>query len=70
MRRLLWLMALVAGLGAVAAAAAMSLQVVEQQSADGSSPPSIHAVLFFLGLLMVVIATIGNVALTAIDPRA
>lgn len=70
MRRFMWLTALVAGLATVAAAASMSLRMVEQQAATGEPPPGIHGILFFLGLLLVVVATIGNVALTAIEPRA
>lgn len=68
-RRFMWVTVLLAGFATVAFSAAMSVRMLEQ-TPQAHSPPAVLAVLFALGILMVIVAVIGNVALTAIEPHA
>lgn len=70
MQRLVWMMLLALGLVAAATAVVVRLWTLENPLIDAEPVPTLLGVVFFLGLAIVVVATIGNVVLTALDPRA
>jgi hypothetical protein len=69
-QRLVWVMLLVLGLAAVATAVVVRLWTLRHPLIDTEPVPTLLVAVFFLGLSIVVVATIGNVVLTAIDRRA
>lgn len=69
MQRLVWVMLLVLGLAAVATAVVVRLWTLRHPPIDAEPVPTLLIVVFFLGLAIVVVATIGNVVLTALDRR-
>lgn len=66
MWRVFWVTALVIGVAAVAVAA-MSSTTDGALAAD--VPSSVRIAVFVLGGMLVVTAIVGNIALTAIEPR-
>lgn len=70
MQRLVWVMLLVLGLAAVATAVVVRLWTLRHPLIAAEPVPTLLIVVFFLGLAIVVVATIGNVVLTALDRRA
>lgn len=69
MWRIFWLATLATGVLAVAVAATLSHLAWERHAATGTPVEHPYAPVFVLGGLLVVIAVVGNVALSAIEPR-
>ncbi|MFF7293916.1 hypothetical protein ACFY9N_15415 [Microbacterium sp. NPDC008134] len=70
MQRLVWVMLLVLGLAAVTTAVVLRLWTLRHPLIDAEPVPTLLVIVFFLGLAIVVVATIGNVVLTALDRRS